>query len=77
MISYKSYDIIYDITFFVLVTMISCSISQKPTFLAFLAPIIIDITHDNIAEIMQKGYDIKNFWSQWYLSYCFAYDMAW
>ncbi len=49
----------------------------KPTFLAFLAPIIIDITNDYIAEIMQKGYDIKNFWSQWYLSYCFAYDMAW
>jgi hypothetical protein len=38
---------------------ISCSISQKHTFLAFLAPIIIDITHDVIAEIMEKGYDIK------------------
>jgi hypothetical protein len=57
MISYKNYDVIvYDITFFV---MISCSISPKHTFLAFLAPIIIDITHDIIAEIMEKGYDIK------------------
>jgi hypothetical protein len=26
---------------------------------------------------MDKGYDIKNFWYQWYLSYGFAYDMAW
>ncbi len=32
---------------------------------------------DNIAEIMEKGYDIKNFWYQWYLSYGLAYDMAW
>ncbi len=52
--------------------MISCSIWQKHTFLAFLVPIIIDITHDNIAKIMGKGYDIKNFWYQWYLSYGFA-----
>jgi hypothetical protein len=46
----------YDIIFFV---MISCSISQKHTVLAFLAPIVIDNTHDITAEIMKKSYDIK------------------
>ena len=52
-------------------------IFKTPLFYPFLAPISIDITHDNIAEIMDKGYDIKNLWYQWYLSYGFAYDMAW
>jgi hypothetical protein len=41
--------------------MISYSISQKDTFLAFLALPPYDFTHDNIAKIMDKGYDIKNF----------------
>ncbi len=54
MITYQIYDIMYNITFSV---MIPCSILQKHTFLAFLAPIIIDITHDNTAKIMEKGYD--------------------
>ncbi len=35
----------------------------------------MDFAHDNIAEIMKKGYDIKNIWYQWYLGV--AYDMAW
>ncbi len=52
-------------------------ISQKRTFPSFLALPPYDFTHDNIAEIMKKGYDIKVIWYQWYLSYGFAYDMAW
>ncbi len=51
--------------------------TQKHTFPACLALPPYDFTHDNIAEIMKKGYDIKIIWYQQYLSYCFAYDMAW
>jgi hypothetical protein len=50
------YDIIHDINIFV---MISYSILQKHTFPAILALPPYDFTHDNIAEIMKKGYDIK------------------
>ncbi len=52
-------------------------ISYFASFSASLARTIMDITYDNIVEIMEKGHDIKNFWYQWYLSYGFAYDMAW
>ncbi len=58
MISCKIHDIIYDI---ILKCMISYPILQNPLFYPFLALIIIDITRDNIAEIMEKGYDIKDF----------------
>ncbi len=51
--------------------------NTKHTFLAFLEPIIIDITHDIIVEIMEKGYDSKITWYHRHLSYGFAYDMAW
>ncbi len=50
---------------------------SKKDFYAFLELIIMDITHNNIAEITKKGYDIKNFWYLWYLSYGVTYDMAW
>ncbi len=40
--------------------MISYAILQKNLFYPFLALIFIDITHDNIAEIMDNGYDVKN-----------------
>jgi hypothetical protein len=73
MISYKRNDIIYDITFFL---MISCSISQKHTFLAFLEPSIIDITNDITAEIMEKGYDMKITRYHRPLSHCIPYDVV-
>ncbi len=50
------YEIIYDI---ITKSMISYVISQTPLFYPFLVSIFFDITHDNIAEIMDKGYDIK------------------
>ncbi len=46
MISSKKYDIILNIT-------------KKNLFYPFIAQICIDITHENIAEIAKKGYDIK------------------
>ncbi len=36
-------------------------ITKKQLFKQFLVRIIMDITYDNIAEIMKKFYDIKNF----------------
>jgi hypothetical protein len=59
MISYKIHDIIiiHDI---IKQSMISYAILQKNLFYPFLALIFIDITHDNIAEIMDNGYDVKN-----------------
>jgi hypothetical protein len=51
-----NYDNNNDITIFVTT---SYSTSQKHTFPAFLALPPYDFTHDNIAEIMKKGYDIK------------------
>ncbi len=59
MISCKIHYIIDDI---IKTSMISYSISQTPLFCPFLAPICMDITNDNIAEIMKKGYDIKITW---------------
>jgi hypothetical protein len=56
--------------------MISYLISQKDTFLAFLVLPPYDFTYDNIAEIMEKGYDIKITWYHRPLSHGFNYDMA-
>jgi hypothetical protein len=63
MISHVFHDIIHDI--------------KNAIVSTFLARTIMDITHDNVVEIMGKGYDIKNFWYWWYFIYGFAYDMAW
>ncbi len=74
MISRKIHDIIHDI-----ITKVWYHIQyhKNPLFYPFLAPSFYDITHDNIAEIIKKGYDIKISWYHRHLSHGIAYDVAW
>jgi hypothetical protein len=71
MLSLKIYDIIHDIIGF---SWYHAQYHKKLLYYPFPALTIIDITHDNIAEIMEKGYDINIIGTQ---SNCITYDMVW